>query len=286
MYERPVTQHVGVMVYGAPAGEPALGPVAFMHRPSAMDIPFAPITHHWQDATHISFGVLTAGVFTHDWKLEGSVFNGREPDENRWDFDPIKLDSYSGRLSYNPNAHWALTAGYGYLKSPEALIPSESMHRIAASAMHGIALGRDGQWATTAVWSANKNSAHPDLSQSALVESEAILDKSNTVIGRIEYVQKSADDLVLDIPPFAFAPDRHFDVSSISLGYIREIVRGRGATLGLGGMGTVNMVPAALETAYGSRMPLGGVVFIRLRPFHAAAAMVGVGGMKMDHDDD
>jgi hypothetical protein len=284
MYERPVTQHVGVSLYAAPSGEPALGPVAFMHRPSAMDIPFAPITHHWQDATHISFGVVTAGVFTHEWKLEGSVFNGREPNENRWNFDPIKLDSYSGRLSYNPSANWSFTTGYGFLKSPEALAPNESVHRLTASAMYGTKLGRDGQWATTAAWGANKNSAHPDLSNGALIESEAILDRSNTLIGRAEYVQKSAEDLVLDVPPLSFAPDRQFAVSSMSVGYIREVVRLHGATLGLGAMGTLNMVPRALETAYGSRTPKGGVIFVRLRPFHAAAPMTGMPAIKMDDD--
>jgi hypothetical protein len=137
MYDRPITNTVGFTLYAAPSGEPALGPVAFMHRPSAMDIPSAPIGHHWQDATHISFGVLTAGLFTHSVRLEGSVFNGREPDQNRWNFDPLKLDSYSGRLSYNPNQHWALNTGYGFIKSPEALSPNVSMHRVTASAMYG-----------------------------------------------------------------------------------------------------------------------------------------------------
>ena len=69
LYERAVTSSVGVSLFAAPSGEPALGPVAFMHRPSAMDNPFAPLGHHWQDATHVSFGVLTGGVFMHDWKL-------------------------------------------------------------------------------------------------------------------------------------------------------------------------------------------------------------------------
>jgi hypothetical protein len=283
LYEKPITRDVGISVYVAPSGEPALGPVAFMHRPSAMDVPFAPITHHWQDATHISFGVATVGLFTHDWKLEGSVFNGREPDDSRWNFDPIKLDSYSGRLSYNPTAHWSLAAGYGVLKSPEALTPSESVHRMTTSVMYGTRLGADGQLATTFVWGANKNSAHPDLSHGALLESEAILDNSNTLIGRIEYVQKSAEDLVLDTPQFGFPSDRRFDVSSISLGGIREVVRLRGATLGLGAVGTLNVVPSSLENAYGSRSPLGGVLFIRLRPSRSSAGMTGMGGMHMDH---
>jgi hypothetical protein len=283
LYERPITEHLGLSFYAAPSGEPALGPVAFMHRPSAVDIPFAPLGHHWQDATHIAFGVLTAGVFSRAWKLEGSVFNGREPNEKRWDFDRIALDSYSDRLTINPGKHWSLAAGYGYLKSPEALVPDESMHRVTASVLHGTALGMDGQWASTLIYGSNMSSTRRDRSQSVLLESEAILDRSTTLIGRAEYVQKRAEDLVLDVPPFGFASDRMFTVSSVSLGYIRELVRQRGATMGLGVMGTVNMVPAQLETAYGSRTPLGGVVFIRLRPFHVPGKeMGGMAPMKME----
>jgi hypothetical protein len=98
MYERAVTRSFGVFVYAAPAGEPALGPVAFMHRPSGADDPLAPLTHHWHDATHITFGVVTAGLFGPRWRLEASRFNGREPDERRWNFDRLRLDSYSAGM--------------------------------------------------------------------------------------------------------------------------------------------------------------------------------------------
>jgi hypothetical protein len=64
---------------------PPLGPVAFMHRASADENPTAPLSHHNFDSTHIAFGVVTAAVDHGPWVLEGSVFNGREPDENRWD---------------------------------------------------------------------------------------------------------------------------------------------------------------------------------------------------------
>jgi hypothetical protein len=274
MYERPLSRRVGVEVYVAPAGEPALGPVAFMHRPSAMDNPFAPIGHHWQDATHIEFGVLTAGVFTHAWKLEGSVFNGREPDDARWDFDHIGLDSYSGRFTYNPTRRWSVEAGYGYLKSPEALTPGESIHRATASVLYGRTLAADGQWAAALVYGGNKPSSASGFAGSALLESEAILDRANTVFGRAEYVRKSAEELVVDTPAFGFRPDQEFDVGQLSLGYVREVLALRGATLGVGAMGTVNVVPSSLRDAYGSRAPLGGVVFLRVRP-------AGLGAMAM-----
>jgi hypothetical protein len=266
MYDRPITRDVGFSVYAAPSGEPALGPVAFMHRPSAMDLPSAPLGHHWEDATHISFGVVTAGLFTHNVRLEASAFNGREPDQDRWGFDPIRLDSYSGRASYNPSAHWALNAGYGFIASPEATTPNVSMHRVTASAMYGEKLGANGQLATTFLWGANKHSDQPGLSHAGLVETEAVVDRKNTILGRVEVVQKSAEDLVLDGARFNAVPNQTFNVGAVSLGYIREIVPMRVATLGLGAMGTINAVPQSLQDLYGSRTPVGLFVFLRLRP--------------------
>jgi len=291
LYQRPITRSLAWSFYAAPSGEPALSPVAFMHRPSAMDNLTAPVGHHWQDATHVSFGVLTTGIFTHSWQLEGSVFNGREPDQNRWDFDPIKLDSYSGRFTVNPSVHWSLEAGYGYLKSPEALDPGMAMHRMTASVQHGAKLGSDGQIASTFVWAANKHSTMPGLSHSWLLESEAILDKSNTLFGRTELVQKSAEDLVVADPVTTskgvllpgFAATEHFNVATAQLGYVREVTRTHWATIGLGAAGTLNFVPAPLEPYYGSRTPLGAFVFLRLRPFHASKkGTTDMGGMKMD----
>jgi hypothetical protein len=275
LYERPVTRSAGIMLYAAPSGEPALGPVAFMHRPSAMDNPAAPISHHWADATHISFGVLTAGLFTHTLKLEGSLFNSREPDQHRFDFDPIRLDSWAGRLSWNPTAQWSFTGGYGYLASPEALAPDESMHRVTASALHGTTLGRDGQWASSLIYGANSHSSHAGWSSSLLAESEAVLDARNTLFGRAEFVQKSAEDLVLDDPASGFPADRHFDVGEVTMGYIRDVARFGAGTLGIGAMGTVNIVPSALAGAYGSRTPLGAMLFLRVRPFRTGMSMRG-----------
>ncbi len=296
LYQREINKGLAWSIYAAPSGEPALGPVAFMHRPSAMDNPTAPLTHHWQDATHVSFGVLTGGIYSRRWQLEGSVFNGREPDENRWDFDPIKLDSYSGRLTVNPTAHWSLAGGYGYLKSPESLNPTESMHRITASVLHGARLGADGQWASALIWGANKHSGQPSWSNGFLAESEAIFDKHNTLFGRAELVQKSAADLVVDNPVVTrngtvlpgFPARQRFNVGALQLGYIREVARTHWATIGLGAAGTLNFVPAPLEPYYGARHPTGTFIFLRLRPFHSARTTMrtnDMGKMQMKHDE-
>ena len=281
MYDRPLTRGLGVTLYAAASGEPALGPVAFMHRASALDNPSAPLGHHWQDATHISFGVLTAGVFSGHWKLEASAFNGREPDEERWGLDPVRLDSYSGRGTWNPTANWSVSAGYGYLASPEVAHPGESMHRATASVLHAKPLGTAGQWATSAIWGANAPGGSGAWTSSMLVESEAILDDRNTVFGRVELVQKRAEDLVLDLSPFAFAADRTFPVSALTLGYVREVGSRGGLTMGLGGSGTIGLVPGDLEAAYGTRMPAGALLFLRLRPVRAGARMEGMDHMPM-----
>jgi hypothetical protein len=273
VYERAISSNVALLLYAAPAGEPALGPVAFMHRPSAMDEPQAPLSHHWQDATHISFGVLTAGLYTRTLRVEASAFNGHEPDERRWNFDPIRLNSYSGRVTLNPTPNWSFSAGYGRLDNPERAKPPEDMRRLVASAMHGRSLGPDRQWATTLVYGRNEEEGH-DPSHSVLFESEAVLDRRNTIFGRAEYVQKSGHDLQIA----GIDDDERFNVAAVSLGYIRELARGRGVTLGLGARGSLNVLPRTLEAAYGSRSPLGGMVFLRLRPYHERAhASMGSG---------
>jgi hypothetical protein len=138
------------------------------------------------------------------------------------------------------------------------------MHRLTTSAMHGRALGADGQWTSTLIYGRNTHADHQS-SNSVLIESEAIIDKHNTLFGRVELVQKSAIDLQLT----GVAPDQLFNVKALSLGYIRELARGHDVTFGIGARGTVNLVPSPLETVYGSRTPVGGMVFLRLRPYHS-----------------
>ena len=129
-YTHPLGKDSAAFIYAAPSGEPALGPTAFMHRLSAMDNPLPPITHHWQDSTHIEFGVLTLGAWKRNVQVEGSYFTGREPNEFRYDFTPFHMDSFSGRISYNPSRNWSMQASYGYLHSPEQLRPDEDIRRI------------------------------------------------------------------------------------------------------------------------------------------------------------
>ena len=282
LYERAVSRRVGLMLYVAPVGEPAIGPVAYMHRPSALNDPFAPLAHHWTDATHITYGVLSAGLFTRHVKLEGTLFNGREPDEDRYDFDFHPLDSYGARLSINPSPDWALSASFGHLNEPETLHADEDQHRIGAAILHTVRLGRQGEWASALVYGANRHVATAGRSRgwehSLGAESNLQLDRANTVFGRVEYVRKDGEELALGDA----LHDRAFDIGALSLGYIREFAGFGGATVGLGARGAVSLLPGALEEVYGSRTPVGLAVFLRVRPglFEGAHAM----DPEMHHD--
>jgi hypothetical protein len=260
MYSVAVTDDVGVQVYAAPAGEPALGPTAFPHRMSAMSDPLAPLGHHWEDATHISFGVLTLGVFTHDVKLEGSWFNGREPDENRWDLDLRTPDSYSTRLTWNPGPDWSLQGSYGYLASPEALEPDISVQRMTASVLHNTRMGGI-NLASTLTYGQNFESTG-ESTPAVLAESTLDLDGRNALFGRAEWVRKTGHDLVLPDP----MADQTYDLGSLGLGAAHYFDPVGGFQAGLGVRGSAMFVGKDLEPVYGSQVPLGAMIFVQLRP--------------------
>src|SRR5438094_3013706 len=247
-------------VYFGYPGEPALGPPTFMHRPSAMDDPDAPIGHHWQDSTHVTFGVATAGLAWQTIQIAGSIFTGREPDENRYDFDRPRFDSFSGRISWNPTQNLAVQASYGYIKSPEALEPDLKRHRTTASVIYNLPLGHDSNWSNTFVWGQNHDTGE-GKTQSFLIESDYQRGR-DTVYVRWERVEKSGHELVLNPP----AESRIFPVSGYTLGYVRDLTHGTGLDIGLGTQFTINDRPDRLDRYYGDDLGYGFQFFLRIRP--------------------
>ena len=275
LYERPAARNLGLSLYLAPVGEPAVGPVAFPHRPSAADDPLAPISHHWQDGTHITFGVVTAGVFTREVKLEASWFNGREPDETRTNFDYTgrRLDSYCARLTVNPGSRWSLSTWYAYLKSPEGLNPDESLHRLGAAALTTQRVGTRGTWSSGLIYGANDQVGPGPLASSVVLESTVDLDGTNAFFGRAEYVRKNAAELVLPSVP----PTTEYDVGALALGYLRTVGTVAGLAAAVGLRASVNFAPSSLNAVYGSRTPAGVAMYFRVLPVGARE-----GSMKMD----
>jgi len=240
-----------IFLYAADPGEPALGPPAFMHRPSGMDIPDAPITHHWLDSTHITFGVLTAGFVHDDWKLEVSQFTGREPDQYRYDFDPIRLDSTSARASWNPDPHWSMQVSWGHLDSPEQLAPQLNENRTTASGTYVTRFGDDSSVAATLAWGLKQESDGANLNGLLLGGEYAI--GPWTAFARGEWEQNNELD--------AFGRIEH--VEELTLGVIHDWPIADHLKFGLGALYAFDFVPGAIAPPYGDN-PRGGMAFVRL----------------------
>ena len=248
-------------LYAGYPAEPALGPPMYLHRTSGMNMPDAPIGHHWQDATHITYGVVTAGYSFGKAKIEASAFNGTEPNENRFNFDKPRLNSFSGRLSFNPTKNWALQISHGYLKNPEPLEPEiRILRKTTASAIYNKQFDDEHNFAGTFVW--GQNYVNGERTNAFLWEANYDFIK-NAVFGRFETVQKNGHELVLPSP---FDDHDIFRLNALSVGYLRELVKDKGIDVGLGGMFTANFNPSSLTSIYGGTSHGGWQVFMRFRP--------------------
>jgi uncharacterized cupredoxin-like copper-binding protein len=251
-YSRRLSETSAAFVYAGLPGEPALGPPAFMHRFSGEDNPEAPITHHWLDSTHITYGVVTLGYLQGGLKLEASAFRGREPDENRYDIETGKLDSASLRLSWNPARRWALQVSRGRIKSPEELHPDVDIDRTTASAIY-----QSGRTQTTFAWGRNAPN-HGNATDAFLLESAARLTPSHTLFARAELVEKN--ELFLDDDPRA---EDVFRVGKLTAGYVYDLPREGHFRIGLGGLVSRYSIPADLKPVYGN--PTSFMLFARVR---------------------
>lgn len=245
----------GFLYLGLP-GEPALGPPVYIMRFSSEYIPETPITHHWVDSTHITFGVITAGYVYDKFKIEGSIFNGREPDQHRWGFNKPKLDSYSVRISANPTPNLALQASYAFLKSPEQLEPHVNIGRFVASAIYNKQWNSNNVQAAAIVGVNNNRPGH--VLPAFVLEATGEFRKKHLCFGRFETVNK--DDLFIAPDPYA---EKVFTVKKVTLGYVYEFITSHHIKWGLGGLVDFPIVPKKISCRYGSDTSF--MVFLQLR---------------------
>ena len=258
-YTQMINKDVDVFGYLGYPGEPALGPPAFMHRISAMNNPDAPLGHHWQDATHITFGVVTAGLRYKNLKIDGSVFNGREPNEDRYNFDKLRFDSYSYRLSYNLPPGWAFQFSQGFVHEPEEKEPGVNVVRTTASVLFSRKISSSQQYDAALIWGYNdKSDGHRE--HSVLLEDNHRFG-ANVLYSRYEFVQKSAEELDL----INQVDNKAFPIHSISVGYNRTLIENHAAALTAGTQIKFNFIPSGLQDLYGN-VPVGAQVYIQLRP--------------------
>ncbi len=256
-YARDLGSGRSLYVYGGLPGEPALGPPTFMHRISGMDLPEAPIGHHWFDSTHITFGVVTAGFSGGQWKVEASAFKGREPDQHRWNIETPKLDSWSVRGFWNPTANLSLQLSTGRVHSPEQLDPERDEQRTTASVSYNRPLGSHANWATTIAWA--RKDGRPGPALAAWLGETALRLKRHTLFARAERVEEDelfeAGPLAGDVVP----------VAKLSLGYAYQLPFRAGPTrLAFGGLASGYGYPDRIKPAYGHRGVKSFMLFARL----------------------
>lgn len=259
-YSHAFSKDVDAFVYLGYPGEPALGPVAFMHRPSSLNNLDSPLGHHWQDATHITFGVATVGFRYKIFKLDASLFTGREPGEARYSFDKPRFDSYSYRLTVNPTRTLSAQVSRAFIKSPEPVHPDEDVERTTASVMHSLPLsGQNRSLNSTFVWGYN-DSGEDHRENSFTLESNLQLDRL-AFYGRYENVEKSASELLLE----SFEDHELFSINALTFGFNYTILRKRNTNLAIGAQGTLYNADDRLNPIYGKN-PKSYEIYLRFSP--------------------
>jgi len=263
-YTRQLAEDTFVDLYFAPVGDPALGPVAFPHRASAMELPQATISHHWQDSTHVADEVLTLGISHKKIKLEASGFYGSEPGENRWIVESGPINSWSARLWWFPSKNWAAQVSAGRIAHPEALQPGDQV-RATASLQYSKPMP-GGSWSSSLIWGRNHDTATHRNLNSYLAESVLPVRSGNFITGRFELVDK--DELFSGQPDVEVLLDRNygstFRIGAYTFGYTRDIHLFRSIETGVGANFSAYSLPTAIKPYYGEH-PVGGNIFIRFR---------------------
>lgn len=263
-YARSLGENTTFQLYFAPVGDPALGPTAYPHRASAMELPQATLSHHLQDSTHVSDDVITAGIAYHQLRLEASGFHGAEPGENRWIIQQGAINSWSARLWYVPTKHWAAQVSAGRLSKPEALEAGDQIRTTASVEYSAPVAG--GSWSSSLIWGRVHNTGTGHNLNSYLAESELPIRSRNFITGRIELVDK--DELFDDEPSVALqlaeTCGSTFRVGAYIIGYTRDIDIFPGVETGFGANIETYSLPDAIKPYYGNH-PVGGNVFLRIR---------------------
>jgi len=253
-----ISQNIGskssIFVYAGVPGEPAFGPPAFMHREAIMDSPEAPISHHWLDSTHISFGVVTAGLVLDRVKIEASRFNGREPDQHRWNIEIGALDSTAVRVSWNPTDNLSLQGSWGHFTDPEQLEPGVDQKRWSASALYAGNIAPGWKFAGTLAWGRKVVEHQKD---DAYVAEASLKHRGWTLFGRGEVTQNR------ELTDAAHGPA--YRVGKVGLGFVRDFQIERHLALGGGALFSINFVPDGLRPLYGGNRPGGAMGFVRIK---------------------
>jgi hypothetical protein len=258
-WEKALSDSLRLRFYLAPVGEPALGPIPYPHRLSAAAMPQAPLSHHNQDSTHITYDVITAAADVGVVTLEGSVFHGAEPDENRWNMQAGALDSYSGRLTLSLLPELRVQLSAGHLENPEAIEPGNQTRYVGALYWQRPTPG--GYVAVSLI--SGLNETEEGREWGSLVEGTWKFGGANAVFGRIEAVDRDLYELTHKTQRPEGVPHVRTRVWAATLGASRDVPLFRGVETSLGAEATLYHFTSRLDTVYDAT-PFGFQAFLRV----------------------
>lgn len=249
-------------LFFAPRGQATEGPIAFMHRPSGMVNPDAPLGHHiGQDVSHITSTVFGASLALGRARIEASTFYGREPEPSHVDLPLGTPNSYAGRLIYEFSDDVQAMASAAHVKEPEPHDPDlEKIYRYSASlySRHDLSSG----WMLHHAFVFGFTNFYDNASalRSFLDEFWIHSDSNHNFWGRVEFVERTPSELAISVTSGTNDPRW---VTALTAGYTYDLLKFEGSKLGAGASITKNFLPSEFRGAYGGD-PWSGRIFIQL----------------------
>jgi len=254
-------------IFFAPRGESTDGPIAFMHRPTGIANPDAPLGHHvGQDVGHISSTVIGASLNLNHTRFEVSTFNGQEPEPTQIDLPVDVPNSYSLRLIEDFSSTITGMVSAAYVKDPEHDDPSiPFVTRYSASLYTRHTLK---QWHLYNAFIFGLITQYAHAASLASFGEEFWLHNSKEmrIFGRLEVIQRTPHELEIA----ASDPNSGRWVVATTVGYTHAITQIDEGEIGIGASVTKDFLPTDYQGTYGGN-PWTGKLFLQFS------------GMKMSH---
>jgi len=200
-------------------------------------------------------GVVTLGYRQGAWTFEASRFNGREPDQYRWNIETGPLNSSSARVTWSPAPGWSVQVSHGDLRNPDPeglIFPALRIKRDTASVAYEGSLF-DRPWATTLAWGRNdKLTEHTHNRLPAwLLETTVEPRDGDAAFLRAERVTNDESTIPLTY-------------QKASIGYIVEVARTGPLRWGVGGLVSY-LKPADITRLFYGDHPRAYMLFLQAR---------------------
>jgi hypothetical protein len=254
-------------VFFAPRGEATDGPIAFMHRTTAMVNPDAPLGHHiGQDVGHITSTVIGGSLKLNSTHIEASTYHGTEPDPESVDLPIGKPDSFSFRVIEDFSDQFMGMISFARVNEPESDQPDiQFENRYSASLYRVRKVSSEWTYYNSLIYGLITQYDHAK-SLSSFTDEFLFQGPKPRIWARIEILQRTPSELAV---PTTTDPNSPEWVTALTVGYTHKLASWPDSIeLGLGGSVTKDLLPSDFIQAYGGN-PWSGKIFLQL------------GGMKM-----